>query len=97
MAPLMHPLRRSRNNLKEKAMAKTFASAQDLSYEQALGELENLLLIMEGESRDLEGTLALFERGKALIARCQELLEKADLKVKQLTADGDVIELEDQD
>jgi len=78
-------------------MAKTFASAQDLSYEQALGELENLLLIMEGESRDLEGTLALFERGKALIARCQELLEKADLKVKQLTADGDVIELEDQD
>jgi exodeoxyribonuclease VII small subunit len=78
-------------------MAKSPASAQDLSYEQALAELEALLSTLEGESRDLEGTMAMFERGKALIARCQELLEKADLKVKQLTADGEIIDLEEQD
>ena len=78
-------------------MAKTLSPVQDLSYEQALGELEALLSTMEGESRDLEGTMAMFERGKALITRCQELLEKAELKVRQLTADGEVIDLEDQD
>ena len=78
-------------------MAKTPASAQDLSYEQALVELETLLSSLEGESKDLESTMAMFERGKALIARCQELLEKADLKVRQLTADGEVIDLESQD
>jgi exodeoxyribonuclease VII small subunit len=83
--------------LKEKAMVKTLASAQDLNYEQALEELEALLSTLEGESRDLEGTMAMFERGKTLIARCQELLEKAELKVRQLTTDGEVIELEDQD
>ena len=78
-------------------MAKTPASAHDLSYEQALEELETLLSLLEGESRDLEGTMAMFERGKALIARCQELLEKAELKVRQLTEDGEVIDLEGQD
>ena len=78
-------------------MAKTLSPVQDLSYEQALGELEALLSTMEGESRDLEGTMAMFERGKALITRCQQLLEKAELKVRQLTADGEVIDLEDQD
>jgi exodeoxyribonuclease VII small subunit len=83
--------------VKEKPMPKSPASVQDLSYEQALAELEALLSTLEGESRDLEGTMAMFERGKALIARCQELLEKADLKVKQLTADGEIIDLEEQD
>lgn len=78
-------------------MGKTPVSAQDLNYEQALEELETLLSALEGESRDLEGTMAMFERGKALIARCQELLEKAELKVRQLTAEGEVIEPEDQD
>lgn len=78
-------------------MAKTPASAQDLTYEQALVELESLLSSLEGESKDLEGTMVLFERGKALIARCQELLEKADLKVRQLTENGEVTNLEDQD
>jgi len=29
-------------------------------------------------------SLALFERGQALSARCQQLLEAADLKVQQL-------------
>ena len=78
-------------------MAKNPVSAQNLSYEQALAELESLLSSLEGESRDLEGTMAMFERGKVLIARCQELLEKAELKVRQLTADGEVIDLEEQD
>jgi len=78
-------------------MAKTPAPAQNLTYEQALAELESLLSALEGESKDLESTMAMFERGKALIARCQKLLDKAELKVRQLTANGELIDLEEQD
>jgi exodeoxyribonuclease VII small subunit len=77
-------------------MAKSPVNVQDLSYEQALAELEKLLSSLEGESTDLEGMMALFERGKALISRCQELLDKAELKVRQLTANGEITDLEDQ-
>ena len=78
-------------------MAKPPAPVQGLTYEQALAELEALLASLESESKDLEGTLARFERGKALITRCQALLESAELKVRQLTADGEVADLEVQD
>ena len=78
-------------------MAKPPAPVQGLTYERALAELEALLASLESESKDLEGTLARFERGKALIARCQALLETAELKVRQLTADGEVADLEVQD
>lgn len=77
-------------------MAKIPATAQDLSYEQALAELETLLSSLEGESKDLEDTMALFERGKTLITRCQELLEKAELKVQQLTSSGELTDLKEQ-
>jgi len=77
-------------------MAKTPTPAQDLTYEQALAELETLLSALEGESKDLEGTMVMFERGKALITRCQELLDKAELKVKQLSANGELMDLEEQ-
>ncbi|MCJ7519066.1 MAG: exodeoxyribonuclease VII small subunit [Anaerolineaceae bacterium] len=78
-------------------MAKTPTPAQDLTYEQALAKLETLLSALEGESKDLEGTMVMFERGKALITRCQELLDKAELKVKQLSANGELMDLEEQD
>jgi exodeoxyribonuclease VII small subunit len=78
-------------------MAKSPTNVKDLSYEQALAELEKLLSSLEGESTDLEGMMAMFERGKELISRCQELLDKAELKVRQLTANGEITEIEEQD
>ena len=78
-------------------MAKTPAPAQGLTYEQALAELERLLSALEGESKDLETTMAFFERGKALIARCQELLDKAELKVRQLSKNGELVDIQEPD
>jgi exodeoxyribonuclease VII small subunit len=78
-------------------MAKPLASVQDLNYEKALAELEKLLSSLESESTDLEGMMAMFERGKELISRCQELLDKAELKVRQLTANGEIVDLEEQE
>jgi exodeoxyribonuclease VII small subunit len=40
---------------------------------------------LEAEEHALEKSLALYERGQALSKYCSELLEKAELKVKQLS------------
>ena len=56
-----------------------------LTYEQAVAEMETIIQQMEGSQLDLESSLALFERGQALAARCSSLLAQAELKVRQLT------------
>jgi len=66
-------------------MAKTSLKVDNLSYEQALKELEEIVQKLEGNPLELEKILALFERGKNLIQRCQQLLDKADLKVRELS------------
>jgi exodeoxyribonuclease VII small subunit len=75
-------------------MVKTTVSVEDLSYEKALSELESILETLESETRDLETTLSLYERGCGLIRRCQDLLEKAELKVKILGENGQQQEME---
>ena len=73
-----------------KAAAKSIQKpVEELSYEEALAELEEIVSALEGEQNQLEAAIQLFERGQALAARCGVLLEAAELKVKQVA--GDVI------
>jgi exodeoxyribonuclease VII small subunit len=73
-----------------KASAKsTQKPVEELSYEEALAELEEIVSALEGEQNQLEAAIQLFERGQALASRCSVLLEAAELKVKQVV--GDVI------
>jgi exodeoxyribonuclease VII small subunit len=67
----------------------TQKSVEELPYEEALAELEEIVTALEGEQNQLEAAIKLFERGQALAARCSVLLEAAELKVKQVV--GDVI------
>ncbi len=60
----------------------------DLSYEEALAELEQIVATLEGEQNPLEEAMKLFERGQALAARCGDLLEAAELKVQKLAGDS---------
>ena len=60
---------------------------EKLNYEQAFEELETLVERLESGELALEESLALFERGQALSARCSELLEQAELKLRQLVPD----------
>jgi exodeoxyribonuclease VII small subunit len=60
---------------------------EKLNYEEAFEELEALVRQLESGDLPLEQALALFERGQALSARCSELLEKAELKLRQLVPD----------
>lgn len=57
---------------------------ESLSYEQAFAELEEVVRLLEANSKTLEESLALYERGQALAARCAALLEQADLRIRQL-------------
>ncbi|HSB01182.1 MAG TPA: exodeoxyribonuclease VII small subunit [Anaerolineales bacterium] len=62
-------------------------AAEELTYEEALAELEEIVSALEGEQNQLEESIKLFERGQALAARCGILLEAAELKVKQVAGD----------
>ncbi len=62
------------------------AKNDELSFEDALRELEVVVARLE-EELPLEEALALFERGQALLKRCQEQLAAAELKVQQLTVE----------
>ena len=60
---------------------------EELSYEEALAELESVVESLEGEQSPLEDAMKLFERGQALAAHCSALLESAQLKVQRLAGD----------
>lgn len=60
---------------------------EELTYEEALAELEDIVSALEAEQNQLEEAIKLFERGQALAARCGVLLEAAELKVKQVAGD----------
>jgi exodeoxyribonuclease VII small subunit len=61
-----------------------FTPVEELSYEAALAELEEIVTRLEGEEHALEEAIRLFERGQALTQYCSEMLEKAELKVQAL-------------
>ena len=65
-------------------------SLDKMKYEEAFEELEKIVAKLDQEQNNLDEALGLFERGQALIQRCAELLEQADLKVQQLTANGEL-------
>ncbi len=62
-------------------------TVEELTYEEALAELEEIVSTLEGEQNRLEEAIKLFERGQALAARCGVLLEAAELKVRQVAGD----------
>ena len=69
-------------------------AVEELTYEEALVELEEIVSALEGEQSQLQESIKLFERGQALAARCSVLLEAAELKVRQVAGD-EIIPFED--
>ncbi len=74
-------------------MAKTAAkkselSVEELSYEEALAELEGIVESLEDGQSQLEESMKLFERGQALVTHCGALLESAQLKVQKLAGES---------
>ncbi len=80
--------------MSKQSSKKTEKPVQELTYEEALAELEEIVSVLEDEQNQLDDAIKLFERGQALAARCSVLLEAAELKVKQVAGD-DLIPFED--
>ena len=78
-----------------KLSSKKEKPVEELSYEEALAELERIVSVLEGGQNQLEEAIKLFERGQALAARCGVLLETAQLKVKQVVGE-DVASFEEE-
>lgn len=70
-----------------KSSSKKEKSVEDLTYEEALAELEEIVAVLEEGQGQLEEAIRLFGRGQALAARCGVLLEAAELKVKQVAGE----------
>jgi exodeoxyribonuclease VII small subunit len=60
---------------------------EELTFEQALEELQEVVAGLESGELALEDSLRLFERGQALAERCSQLLEQAELRLRQLVPD----------
>lgn len=72
-------------------MSKTLSPkpVEELTYEEAFAELETIVDALEGDASQnpLEDAMSLFERGQALVKRCSELLDGAELKIRQLSGE----------
>ena len=67
----------------------TARPVEELSYEQARDELVEVVRSLETGSATLEKSLQLWERGEALAARCQHILDGARKRLDQVTSRDD--------
>jgi len=69
-----------------------------MNYEEAFQEMEEIVGQLEDGELPLNESLDLYERGQELGMHCTSLLEKAELKLRQLVpdADGSLVDVEFQ-
>jgi exodeoxyribonuclease VII small subunit len=61
---------------------------KDLSFEEALKELEQIVQRLERGDAPLEESIAIYQRGAALKAHCDAKLKDAQMKVEKIVLDG---------
>ena len=59
----------------------------EMSFEEALRAFEQVVARLDGDVA-LEESIALYERGAALKARCEAKLKEAEEKIAQITLDA---------
>ena len=69
---------------------------QDLSFEQSLARLEQIVQAMESGKITLDESLALFQEGTVLIRNCEKLLDEAELRVSKVVAGADGAPVEEE-
>ncbi len=61
----------------------------DMSFEQALKALEDVVRQLEGGEVPLEESIGLYERGEALRRHCQARLDAAQARIEKIVAGPD--------
>lgn len=70
-------------------MADKAKPVKDMSFEEALAELETIVRQLEQGDVELEQSIAIYERGAELKKHCEGRLKSAELKVEQIVQGGD--------
>ncbi len=67
---------------------------QNMTFEQNMQRLEQIVRTLERGEAALEESLKLFQEGTALVSSCTKLLDDAELQVKKIVTDanGDPVE-----
>lgn len=63
-------------------------NSSELTFEQAMAELENLVRRLEEGRMPLEEAIAAYEKGMQLKAVCEKKLNEAKLRVDKITQDS---------
>lgn len=74
-------------------MSDTPKSLDDLTFEEAYAQLESVITALEGGDVPLDEAVQLYEQGRKLSARCQSLLDDAELRISRLADDGSTTSL----
>ncbi len=61
-----------------------FEDIQNLSFEEALSELESIIHKMEAGDIKLADSVSFYERGIKLKNHCEEILKSAQLKIEKI-------------
>lgn len=59
--------------------------SEKMTFEKAIGRLDEVVKLLEAGDAPLDKSLALFEEGTSLIKECSKLLDEAEQKVVLLT------------
>jgi len=72
--------------------ASNSADTSESTFEQSLEELETIIQALDGGPQGLDELVARYERGMGLLARCQQQLDTAQLRIEEITrrADGSI-------
>lgn len=71
------------------AKAKADAAAvEEMTFEAALKELEQIVARLEQGEVDLEDSIALYERGQALKGHCEKKLKAAESRLEKIVQGG---------
>ncbi|GAB5456622.1 MAG: exodeoxyribonuclease VII small subunit [Henriciella sp.] len=62
---------------------------KEMSFEEALAELETIVRQLEQGDVELEKSIAIYERGAELKKHCETRLKSAELKVEQIVQGSD--------
>jgi len=77
------------SNTDTEAETDTARPVAEMSFEEAMAELETVVERLEGGDVPLEQSIALYERGEALRKHCEKRLADAELKVQKIVAGED--------
>lgn len=70
-------------------MADTLPPIADLTFENALAELEQIVSRLERGDVPLAESIAIYERGESLKQHCETLLKEAEARVEKIRVGAD--------